>query len=165
MKTPTWRFTVRDALVAVALLCLIAAGARHFLPEPPPARIPEGARLRVPTQAGSITLVGYFHRTPPPWPTGNCFALSPHPRRPGQSDSRGYHVTNMHHENFEEVVKRLRLKMVEVEHIGGCFLVVDPRIPRRWLLEGPCAMCTPSTVADAALAKHADKFREPDAPP
>ena len=71
----------------------------------------------------------------------------------------------MHHENFEEVVRRLGLKTVEVEHIGGCFLVVDPRIPRRWLRERPCAMCTPATVVDAALARHADKFREPDAPP
>ena len=58
----------------------------------------------------------------------------------------GYHVANMHFENFEEVVRRLGLKMVEVEHIGGCFLVVDPRVPRRWLRERPWRDATPATV-------------------
>ena len=49
------------------------------------------------------------------------------------------------------------------DHRGGCFLVVDPRIPRRWLLQRPCSSCTSAPVRAAALAKHADKFRGPDA--
>ena len=72
MRTPTWRFTLRDALVAIALLGLIAAGARRLWPEPSLARLPEGARLRVPTPALSVTLVGFLSKTPPPWPEGNC---------------------------------------------------------------------------------------------
>ena len=79
-------------LVAVALLCLIAAGARYFLPEPPPPRHPEGARLRVPIQVGIVTEVGFSHQTPPPWPTGNCFGLSPHPA--GQSEAPTWGITS-----------------------------------------------------------------------
>jgi hypothetical protein len=156
MRTPRWRFTVRGALVAVALFGLIAAGARLLLPEPP---LSEGARLRVPTRALSVTLVGFLSKTPPPWPEGNCLALSPRPpsRWAGRPDIRGYHVANMHYENFEEVVKRLGLDAVAVEVRGGCFLVVDPRIPRRWLRERPCPSCT--RAPNAFWAKHADKFR------
>src|SRR3954469_22153516 len=107
MRTPTWRFTIRGALGAVALLGLSAAGPRDLLPEPPPPRIAEGARLRVPTQVVSSTLVGFFPRTPPPWPEGNCFGLSPLPvSRRAESHDRGWHVANMHHENFEEIVRR-----------------------------------------------------------
>jgi hypothetical protein len=161
MRTPTWRFTVRDALVAVALLGLIAAGARLLWPEPPPPRLSDGARLRVPTQPLCVTAVGFFRRTPPPWPAGNCFELSPLPlsRRAKPMLAQGYHVANMHYENFEEVVKRLGLKAVEVEYIGGCFLVVDTRIPRRWRREGPCPTCIPASIRDALLKKHAEKFR------
>jgi hypothetical protein len=68
MRTPRWRFTVRGALVAVALFGLIAAGARLLLPSPLCPR----ARLRVPTPALSVTLVGFLSKTPPPWPEGNC---------------------------------------------------------------------------------------------
>ena len=160
MRTPTWRFTLRDALVAIALLGLIAAGARRLWPEPPLARLPEGARLRVPTQPLWVTAVAFpLPKTPPPWPAGNCFQLSPLPLSPwaGRRDAQGYHVANMHYENFEAIARRLGLKAVEVEHRGGCFLVVDSRIPRGWLLQRPCSTCTP--VPDGLLAKHADKFR------
>jgi hypothetical protein len=68
-------------------------------------------------------------------------------------------------ENFKEIVRRLGLKTVEVEHIGGCFLVVDPRIPRRWRRERPCSGCVPAHVRAALLTKHADEFREPAARP
>src|SRR5690242_3428019 len=133
MKSPALRFSLRRSMVAVALLGLLAAGVRSLLPPPPEAPITEGARLRVPAVAGSVTAVGVFHRTPPPWPSGNCFTLSPRPRRAGRHSFQEPHVANMHFENFREVVRRLSLKAVEVEYRGGCLLVVDPRIPRRWL--------------------------------
>jgi hypothetical protein len=163
MRMPKWRFTTRGALVAGALLCLIAAGARLLLPDPPPPPLIEGERLRVPAQAISVTQVGYFHKTPPPWKVGNCFGLSHVPIEAGQFGVRGQHVANMHFENFEEAVKRLGLKAVDVQYIGGYFFVVDPRIPRQWLLEQPCSSCTRSPGGESILAKHADKFREPDA--
>jgi hypothetical protein len=65
----------------------------------------------------------------------------------------------MHAENFEEVVKRLGLRSVEVVHLGGQFLVVDPRIARRWLRQTPCRQC--STFGNAIPAKYADGFSEP----
>jgi hypothetical protein len=162
MRTLMWRFKVRDALVAVAILGLIAAGARRLLRSPPLPHLTEGARLEIPTQATSVTMVGFDPKSPPPWSAGNCFALSPlaPANRAGGHHVLEYHVANMHWENFEEVVRRLDLKRVEVEHIGGCFLVVDPRIPRRWRRERPCPACTPASVRDALLTKHADRFRE-----
>src|SRR4051812_30051763 len=69
------------------------------------------------------------------------FSLSPFPHRVGRRHVRGDHVTHMHPENFEEVVRRLGLTTVEVEHIGWCFLVGDRRIPRHWLRERPCEAC------------------------
>src|SRR5207248_582206 len=145
--------TVRGALIAIALLALIAAGVRSFLPEPPlppvPDPIPEGVRLRVPARVGSATAVCFSHTTPPPWPWGNSFALAPYAGTAGRPDAREWHVANMHFENYVEAVRRWGLKSVEVERIGGCFFVVDPRIPRRWLLEDPCPSCAPDPVRDA----------------
>jgi hypothetical protein len=69
----------------------------------------------------------------------------------------------MHAENFEEVVKRLGLTSVAVEHLNGGFFVVDPRIPRRWFREKPCSQCFKISSAD--LAKYADRFREPSPKP
>ena len=154
--SPPVRRPLTIGLSVVAGLALIASIAVALLPELPPS---EGARLRVPTQALSVTLVGFDPKTPPPWPVGNCFELSPLPlsRRRGRPDIRGYHVANMHHENFAEVVKRLGLDTVEVEVRGGCFLVVDPRIPRQWLRERPCPTCTRDP--NSFWAKHADRFR------
>jgi len=160
MKTPTWRFTLKSALVAIAVVALIAARLRYFLPEPPASPIPEGAKLHVPVAASFVMQVGVLRDGPPPWPDGNCFNLLPAPRRARGALSLGKPVINMHHENFKEVVTRLRMTTVEVEHFGGCFLVVDPRIPRRWLRERPCP-CTLDAVGDAFLSKHVDRFREP----
>jgi hypothetical protein len=162
MRTPRWRFTIRGALVAIALLCLVAAGARSFLPAPPLPPLAEGARLRVPPQVVQSTLVGHSYQTPAPWSRGNCFHLARQPLPARGRMVQGLHVANMHLENFVEVVRRLGLKEVDVEHVGGAFLVVDPRIPRRWLLETPCSGCTPPSIRDAVRTKHADRFREPD---
>jgi hypothetical protein len=155
MERPRWRFMLRGWLVTVALLGVIVAGVRHLLPAPP---LQEGARLFVPAVVGMRTAVGHSHETPPPWPRGNCFKLSTGAR--GRPDpTRGLHVINMHAENFEEVVKRLGLTSVEVEHVGGQFFVVDPRIARRWLREGPCSTC--SRIGGSVPTKYADRFGEP----
>jgi hypothetical protein len=151
-------------LISVAILALIAAGVRQFLPAPP---IPEGARLRIPTRVGSVTLLSNSHTTPPPWPEGNCFKLIPPLRRAREllEYSERWHVINMHHENFEVLVKQLGLTTIEVEYYGGCCLVTDPRIPRSWLREKPCPGCTSAAVRTAVLSRHADKFRDPAARP
>jgi hypothetical protein len=162
MKTPRWRFTLRSSLVAVAVFALIAAGARSILLEPPDPVIPEGARLFVPTVASFVTAVAYSHETPPPWAAGNCFELSVRLRPARDHRVWGKHVVNMHYENFAEIVRRLGITTIEVQHVGGCFLVVDPRIPRRWLLESPC-QCTLPPVYHTVLSKHPDKFRGPAA--
>jgi hypothetical protein len=158
MKILRWRSTLRGWLIAVALLGVIAALFRTLLPEPPAPRLPEGARLFVPAVVGMRTLVAPLHRAPPPWPTGNCFELPPRARDRRVPPS-GLHVINMHAENFEEVVKRLGLTSVEVEVLGGQFLVVDPRIARRWLRETPCSSC--SRLRGPIPPKYADRFSEP----
>jgi hypothetical protein len=155
MERPRWRFMLRGWLVAVALLGVIVAGVRHLLPAPP---LSDGARLFVPAVVGMRTAVSHSHETPPPWPRGNCFELSTGAR--GRPDpARELHVINMHAENFQEVVRQLGLTKVEVEVVGGQLLVVDPRIARRWLREGPCSTCCRN--GDVILPKYADRFGEP----
>jgi hypothetical protein len=65
----------------------------------------------------------------------------------------------MRWENFSAIVKRLKITHVEVMHVGGCFLVVDDRIPRAWLCEKPCATCAGNSVASALLTKRPLRFR------
>jgi hypothetical protein len=158
MKIPRWRSTLRGWLIAVALLGVIAALTRSLLPEPPAPRLSEGARLFVPAVVGMRTAVARLHKAPPPWPTGNCFEL-PTRAQDRRGPPQGLHVIDMHAENFEEVVKRLGLTSVEVEILGGQFLVVDPRIARRWLRETPCSTC--SGIGEAIPPKYADRFSEP----
>ncbi len=161
MKTMWRRFFLRGMLVGVAILALVSAFVRRYLPEPPDPIIPEGARLYIPPIRGTTTLVGYISKRPTPWPRGNCFEMSPWPRKPGVILGKERHVLNMHAENFEEIVKKLGLKTVEVQNVGGFFLVVDPRIPREWFKESPCRHCVRAGVADTVLTRHRDKFRRP----
>jgi hypothetical protein len=148
-------------MAIVALLAVITAGIKSLVPRPP-IPIPEGARLLIPARVGMSTLVGFTPTAPPPWQHGNCFELL-HGDQGREPCSRGMHVINMQLENFREIVKRLKMTNVEVEHVGGEFLVVDARIPRRWLRERPCSGC--SRISKAKLAKYANRFGEPSLKP
>ena len=163
MRMLTLRFTVRSSLVAIAILGLCAAAARQLLPEPIPLPLTAGMRLEVPARPQMVTAIAFNRDPSPPWRTGNCFDLSPVPlsRRKERNLAPGYHVANMHSENFKEIVRRLRLKRVLVEFDGESFLVVDSRIPRDWLRERPCLHCISAPMADALLTEHPDRFSKP----
>lgn len=158
MRTPTLRFTVRSALVVIAIFALITATVRDDEPGPPD--LAPGMRLKVATNGHYITAVAYDWSRPPPWPAGNCFRLAPvpRPRRAGQKEVPTHHVANMHWENFQQIVKRLGLERVLVEYDGQDFLVVDPRIPRDWLREEPCGSCVSAPKRNALVTEHPDKF-------
>jgi hypothetical protein len=158
MRRLVRRPTIRIWLAVIALLGLIAAQARHLLPGPP---LVDGQRLVIPAVMGSRTLVYFNRETPAPWPNGNCFELEVEPKnRPGV---HGMHVINMHAENFEEANKRFGLESVEVEYVGGQLLVVDPRIPRRWLRSMPCQSCC--GFGGTLLNKYSDRFGAPPPKP
>jgi hypothetical protein len=132
-----------------------------------PLRAP---RLHLPARVTEKTLVGYFHNTPPPWPAGNCFSLSPASPEDllkrlnvvaGPRPGTRLHVINMHAENFEEVARKLKLETVEVERVGEAkCLVVDRRIDRAWLLDKPCTICNGKNLGEEVLAEHPEAFRE-----
>jgi hypothetical protein len=157
MRSNRWK-----ALVVVVVLGVIVTGTKSLLSGPIDSQLAEGEKLSVPAVVGMSTLVGYSRKSPPPWTSGNCFELTA-----GAQDRRdpaeGFHVINMHAENFKEIVKLLALKDVEVELVGGQFLVVDRRITRRWFREKPCPTC--SRFGGANLTKYADKFSGPAAKP
>lgn len=70
-------------------------------------------RVMVPAVITSQTDVGYFDRSPPPWPKGNCFGISVAPRWPGALlglETTHLSVCNMHAENVSSIVKRLNLQ-------------------------------------------------------
>jgi hypothetical protein len=131
-------------------------------------------RALVPATISEQTLVGY--NSIPPQPRGNCFSVSPTPLRiewwiglrdGGGGGLRGgrWRVANMHAENFEGIVKRLGLRMVEVQPLGeGRCLITDSRIPRDWLLDRPCPHCFRKPVADDLLRRYPERFHPPAAP-
>ena len=65
----------------------------------------------------------------------------------------------MHAENFEGIVKRLGLWMVEVQPLGEdrC-LITDPRIPREWLLDRPCPHCFRESEAEDLFRRYPERF-------
>ena len=103
------------------------------------------------------TEVMYQHDGPPPWPKGNCFALSENPQSP---DVPHFQVANMHAENFGRLVRDLGLETIEIRRIGDrhC-LITDSRVPREWFLDRPCETCTPAAIRRELTEKHSDRFR------
>ncbi len=98
----------------------------------------------------SVTLMGFSHTTPPPWPEGNHFTVVPVstwflerycPRFLGLGrPSLGRTVANMHAENFEALSRKLGFQSVQIEELDDRYcLVVDRRIPREWLLTSASA--------------------------
>jgi len=161
---------VKPALVwAVSLgflLLLVWATIRPSRATTQRAQDPAPPNIKmVPAVYGMTTVVGYFHKTPPPWPKGNCFELSPLTieertrRRVAGAPAESWFVLNMHTENFEAFVERSGITTVKVERVGkrSC-LIVDPRVPNDWLLESPCTTCTPKDALDE-LKGHAHRFR------
>jgi len=133
-------------------------------------------------RAGMQTMVGYQYRTPAPWPAGNCFSAVPastwdfylnqlqntswwrkYLPRVGKRTraDRGWLVVNMHAENFHAVCKQLNLKTVETEKLDDRFcLVVDWRIPRKWLLLTPKTCCAPIPMRRQLWRERPECFRE-----
>jgi hypothetical protein len=138
---------------------------------PPPPPVP-GRRVVSTKPGGSRTVVYFNHDAPPPWPQGNCGSLcmlSPEERErwPRLAAGRAYQAlrVNLHAENFDAIVEKLKLTSVEVEYVGyGCCFVVDPRIPREWLRTGPCTTCVPEEIR-ARCATEYDAYFRPEDPP
>jgi hypothetical protein len=114
-----------------------------------------------------MSTLGGCSRGAPPWAQGDCFEvlplsswiLSTYAPLPGYHPS-GWHVVNMHAENFEEIVKRKGIKSIKIERIDERYcLIVDPRIPRSWFLSKPCPRCVGLELAPGLLMRHADWFR------
>jgi hypothetical protein len=151
------------------LSAIIVVGVRSGRPEEPAAPIPSPSDLPggppldqvlvLPARAVGSTQVGYNTKGPPPWPKGNCFWLSPEPR---DRAAPKYHVVNMHAENFERVVRDLGIVTVEVLLVSKAHcLIVDPRIPRAWLRDAPCEICSPPAVRQRLWDGNAEWFRQP----
>jgi hypothetical protein len=146
--------------LAMALVLLLSFELAWIMAVPEPT-----GRFMVPAVLGVRTLVGFSHRTPPPWPRGNCFGMSVKTRWLGPirgTPKVGGHVLNMHAENFSEVVKRLKLQSVEIQPVAeAACLITDPRIPREWLLEEPCRTCFGGPGSEGPLRHYPDHFRIP----
>jgi len=135
----------------VAALIIVAVAADWWMARQRP---PD---MDVPAEVGWMTVVGYPNneRTPPPWPGGNCFSLADEPQM---------HVVNMHAANFARIVRDLGLETVRVRRVGKSqCLVIDPRIPRSWLMTAPCTICTPPDLARDLAAAYPEWFRPRDA--
>jgi hypothetical protein len=150
MRSRTW-----PVVVALLGIGLVAVSLWRFGQGPAPS----SGRMTLPARSAESTQVGYRHDGPPPWPKGNCFWLTSDPADP---EAPRFHVGNMHAENFERVVRDLGLETVEVMRVGeGHCLIVDPRIPREWLRDAPCQVCTPAAFGQQLLEGHAGRFRQP----
>jgi hypothetical protein len=98
----------------------------------------------VPSKVTFRTLMLVRYDIPYPWPSGNHFNVLPRwrwllqrhlPWLDRYLPRYGWRVINMHHENYREIARRKGIEWVNVEPVGtGKCLVVDSRIPRRWLL-------------------------------
>ena len=126
---------------------------RALTPQPEPASTPKPAEtLMVPVAVVGETRVRYFHETRPPWSVGNCFRLA-------QESGKPLAVANMHAENFKAMVEKLNLKSIQILPIEDSHcLIVDARIPKEWLLDKPCSICTRESLRQELDEKHADKF-------
>jgi thiol-disulfide isomerase/thioredoxin len=81
---------------------------------------------------GWSTLVGYFYKSPPPWPEGNCITIGK------------WGVLNMHTENLRAFRKKFGVDELEVLPVGeGGVIVTDSRVGREWLRSDLCEHCIP----------------------
>jgi hypothetical protein len=122
-----------------------------------PPRKPD--TLRVPAVVAGKTMVAYEPKTPPPWPAGNCFSLALVPVREVKDFKALLRVVNMTAENFERVVGDKGIESVQVLRVSprDC-LITDPRIPREWLRETPCAACFGRDYAAELKRRYPDLF-------
>ena len=106
------------------------------------------------------TLVGYSTSGNPPWPAGNCLTLSAKKDVPSNLPPGTWTVRNMTSENFQEFVKHNEIGHLKLAVLnrGQCF-IVDPRIPRQWLLTGPCVTCTPLETRTQFRRRYSEFFR------
>lgn len=122
--------------------------------------------VEVPAKIAGSTAVGFEPNTPPPWPKGNCITVKPDAdvggRQPDGAVDDGWHVGNMHGENFSAFVAQAGMKTIKVLPIDGRYcLIVDSRVPREWFLSEPCETCVPALTRDK-MRGQAKYFRESD---
>ena len=134
----------------------------------------------VPARVFMMTLMGFQHRTPGPWPDGNNFSLAPRSgwimcgpigrfvREYAPNDltggSMGWSVVNMTAENYSEIVRQLKIESVEILILDKhTCLVVDARIPREWFRQLPSVSESRTLVMQRAVADYPDKFSLPAA--
>jgi hypothetical protein len=120
-------------------------------------------RLRVPVYPIAQSLIGFDNTgKPAPWPKGNYLTIHVLPlwyrlpivrdyllRRNTINDiGERFSVINMHAENYQEIVKQLNLRSVEIQKLpqGQC-LIVDAQIPQSWLLATPPKWVDPTIAA------------------
>lgn len=134
-------------MTLVASFGVLASGQT---PTPPGATnqnralAPDPIRVTVDLSALSTmqTLVGYRRTNQPPWPNGNCLTLSTKTNATSGLPPGEWRLVNLHAENFHELVKRQRLKSIELGLLSHhrCF-VLDVRVSHDWLLIRPCSAC------------------------
>lgn len=100
------------------------------------------------------TLMGVDTSGPPPWPNGNYLSLIFRQNYLG--------VTNMSAENYERAIQEFNLDNVKVKIIENNYaVVIDPRIPKSWLMGGSLPGMTPEEVVAHLKRKRAEAVKGP----
>lgn len=151
----------RTILLTLVLVALGAATAGLLLSR--------GDANRFRARMGGSTAALYAYTTPPPWPVGNILSVMPGSTwwwdrylarfRKRSPMDMGWRVVNMHAENFHAACTNFGLKSVLVERLDDQLcLIVDPRIPRDWLLTTPS--CDPLALRQRIRSERPERFRE-----
>lgn len=100
---------------------------------------------------GTVTLVGFHYRNPPPYRSGNCFSL--------YGKGGNYRIVNFNHENLEYLLENGFLEFpIEVTPLGGGVgIITDERIPEEWFSSEYCEVCCPR---DLWPQPQKDRFNE-----
>lgn len=142
--------TRRNRIVGLVAVAGLAAGAVWWASRP--------RTTLLAARPLKTTALGFKYNTPPPWPRGNRLSLTadPHPA----SSAEWWLILNMHAENFGELSGRLGWETVEVLPVGPrrC-LIVDPRVPSEWLLDGPLDVGLTPNPQDELVTKYPQHFR------
>lgn len=134
MKTSTFA-------IALSALTIVVATAEDTIRRP--------FKLDLKKTEGMSTQVGYFYKTPPPWPDGNCVTFGK------------WFVLNMHDENLREFQKKFGVDELEVLPVSDTsVLVKDPRVGREWLRRGLCEHCIPVPQRLDLRVRYRQHFQE-----
>jgi hypothetical protein len=138
MKRSLW-----ISVIAFGPLLAVWASGQNLAPpistnKPPAREAMRRVTVDVSKLSGMSTLMGFHYTNRPPWPDGNYLTFETKTNVGSGLPPGAWQVVNMHAENYYELVKRQRLKSLELGLLADhrCF-VVDPRVPREWLLTAP----------------------------